>query len=98
MNGAPVTRSEFYSRAVRNAMFLRGEWIAPAGFIDEMPIKIRVLPDCIIITAHNTRELWGCAEDFNVAYVNKNKMEQWIEMFPGTLNDTSSGTGILGKS
>ncbi|HFK4763433.1 TPA: hypothetical protein ACG0MZ_005051 [Citrobacter farmeri] len=27
-----------------------------------MPIKIRVMPDCIVITTQNTRELYGCAE------------------------------------
>ncbi|WP_409515484.1 hypothetical protein [Atlantibacter sp.] len=24
-----------------------------------MPLKIRVMPDCIVITAQNTRELWA---------------------------------------
>ncbi|WP_336995530.1 SymE family type I addiction module toxin [Leclercia sp. UBA7405] len=38
---------------------MRGEWIAQAGFISGMPIKIRVMPDCIVITAQNTRELWA---------------------------------------
>jgi len=41
---------------------LRGEWIALAGFIGGMSIKIREMPDCIVITAQNTRKLWGCAE------------------------------------
>lgn len=27
-----------------------------------MPINNRVMPDCIVITARNTRELYGCAE------------------------------------
>ncbi|WP_260461711.1 hypothetical protein [Klebsiella aerogenes] len=41
-----------------------------------MPIRIRVTPDCIIITAQNTRELFGCAEALGVAGVNRIKMLQ----------------------
>ncbi|EOL8944630.1 SymE family type I addiction module toxin [Cronobacter dublinensis] len=84
----PTTRCEFYSRAVHNAIFLRGECIAQAGFTDGMPIKIRVMPDCIVITTQNTRELWGCAEGLSVAGVNRPKMNQWPKAFPGALNDT----------
>ncbi|WHQ20568.2 SymE family type I addiction module toxin [Edwardsiella anguillarum] len=62
--------------------------MAQAGFSDGMPIKIRVMPDCIVITAQNTRELWGCAERLSVTRFSKKKMEQWIQSFPGALNDT----------
>ncbi|MDT3667119.1 hypothetical protein ROK90_14030 [Cronobacter dublinensis] len=51
-------------------------------------IKIRVMPDYIIITTQNTRELWGCAEGLSVAGVNRPKMNQWPKAFPGALNDT----------
>ncbi|HGN9374403.1 TPA: SymE family type I addiction module toxin [Citrobacter pasteurii] len=86
----PTTRCEYYSRSSRNAIFLRGEWIAQAGFRDGMPIKIRVMPDCIVITAQNTRELWGCAEDLSVVPVNRKKMALWLAGFPGALNDTGN--------
>ncbi|EKM7515376.1 TPA: SymE family type I addiction module toxin [Klebsiella aerogenes] len=76
------------SRAVHNAIFLRGEWIPQAGFTDGMPLRTRVTPDCIIITAQNTRELYGCAEGLSVAGVNRAKMLQWLKTFPGALNDT----------
>ncbi|MGS3448429.1 hypothetical protein ACB376_10550 [Klebsiella electrica] len=46
------------------------------------------MPDCIVITTQNTRELWGCAEGLSVTYVNWQKMKQWLEGFPGTLNNT----------
>ncbi len=46
------------------------------------------MPDCIVITAQNTRELYGCAEGLSVAPVNRKKMAQWLKEFPGTLNDT----------
>ncbi|MEK6304688.1 MAG: SymE family type I addiction module toxin [Pantoea dispersa] len=100
----PTTRCGYYSRAVHNAIFLRGEWIPLAGFTDGMPIKIRVMPDCIVITTQNSRELWGCATRLSVTYVNRPKMLQWLEGFPGALNDTGDlpvikrGDGIAGKS
>ncbi|WP_313108736.1 SymE family type I addiction module toxin [Atlantibacter sp.] len=67
---------------------MRGEWVAQTGFVDGMPLKIRVMPDCIVITAQNTRELWACAEGLSVAAVNRRKMNQWLKTFPGALNDT----------
>ena len=73
---------------MHNAIFLRGEWVAQAGFVGGMPLKIRVMPDCIVITAQNTRELYGCAEGLSVVRVNKQKMNQWLKAFPGALNDT----------
>ena len=88
---------------MHNAIFLRVEWILHAGFTDGMPVKIRVMSDCIVITTRNSRELWGCAEGLSVTYVNRPKMLQWFKTFPGALNDTgdvpvslSAGTGILG--
>ncbi|EPM3195286.1 SymE family type I addiction module toxin [Cronobacter turicensis] len=67
--------------------FLHSAWIVLAGFADGMPIQIRVMPDCIVIP-HNTRELYGCAAELSVAYVNRQKIELWLEGFPGALNDT----------
>ncbi|AIR62861.1 hypothetical protein LH23_20015 [Cedecea neteri] len=62
--------------------------MSQAGFTPGMPIKIRVMPDCIVITTQNSRELWGCAEGLSVTHFNKKKMNQWIKDFPGALNDT----------
>ncbi|WP_390888433.1 MULTISPECIES: SymE family type I addiction module toxin [Lelliottia] len=59
----PATHREFYRRAVHYALFLLGEWLALAGFTDGMPVKIRVMPDCIVITAQNIRELWAAPRD-----------------------------------
>ena len=53
-----------------------------------MPIRIRVMPDCIVITTQNTRKLWGCAEDLSIPNFNKKKMNQCIKDFPGVLYDT----------
>ncbi len=68
-----------------------------------MPVKIRVMSDCIVITTRNNRELWGCAEGLGIAGVNRPKMIQWLKTFPGALNDTDDlsvikrGMGIVGK-
>jgi toxic protein SymE len=44
--------------------------------------------DYIVITTQNTRELWDYANGLRVAPVNRKKMMQWLETFPGALNDT----------
>lgn len=83
------------ARADASSTFLTSEarsGAAPAAapafrFRDGMPIKIRVMPDCIVITTQNTRELYGCAEGLSVAYVNRQKMKLWLEGFPEILND-----------
>ncbi|WP_406842416.1 hypothetical protein [Morganella morganii] len=50
-----------------------------------MQVKIRVMPDCIVITTQNSRELWGCAEGLSVTHVNRPKMLQWFNSFPARL-------------
>ena len=81
---------EFYSRVEGRAVHLYGEWMSQAGFINGMPVKIRVMKDCIVITPQNTRELWGCIEGMSVAYINKQKVKAWLKTFPGALNDTGN--------
>jgi toxic protein SymE len=62
--------------------------VNPAGFINGMPVKIRAMKDCIVITPQHTRELWGCLEGMSVVNINKQKVAQWLKTFPGALNDT----------
>ena len=84
----PLIRLEFYDRVRYDCLPLQGEWISQAGFTPGMPILIGVMPDCIVITTQNTRELWGCAEGLSILNFNKKKMNQWIMDFPGALYDT----------
>lgn len=81
---------ELYSRIRSRYLPLSGEWLFNAGFIDGMPVKIRVMPDCIVITPQNTRELWGCLEGMSVVNMNKQKVGIWLKTFPGSLNDTGN--------
>ncbi|ECK9504177.1 SymE family type I addiction module toxin [Salmonella enterica] len=79
---------EFYSRVEAHSVRLYGKWMPQAGFINGMPVKIRVMKDCIVITPQNTRELWGCLEGMSVTYINQRKVKAWLKDFPGALNDT----------
>jgi HSP20-like domain of unknown function (DUF1813). len=79
---------ELYSRVDNNYLPLEGEWLSRAGFINGMPVKIRVMKDCIVITPQHTRELWGCLDGMSVVNINKQKIAQWLKTFPGALNDT----------
>jgi HSP20-like domain of unknown function (DUF1813). len=78
---------ELYSRMDSNYLPLSGQWLSNAGFIDGMPVKIRVMKDCIVITPQHTRELWGCLEGMSMVYINKQKVVDWLKTFPGALND-----------
>lgn len=78
---------ELYSRVDCHYLPLSGKWLSNAGFINGMPVKIRVMKDCIVITPQHTRELWGCLEGMSVVNINKQKVEKWLKTFPGALND-----------
>ncbi|EBW1608699.1 hypothetical protein CB591_24600 [Salmonella enterica subsp. enterica serovar Livingstone] len=58
------------------------------NFINEMPVKIRVMHDCIVITPQHTREPFGCIEGMSVTYINQRNVKAWLENFPGALNNT----------
>ncbi|HHW9047200.1 SymE family type I addiction module toxin [Salmonella enterica] len=62
---------------------LYGEWMTQENFINEMPVKIRVMRDCIVITPQHTRELFGCIEGMSVTFINQKKVKAWLKTFPG---------------
>ncbi|QMM96400.1 type I addiction module toxin, SymE family [Citrobacter freundii] len=62
-------------------------WLPNAGFINGIPIKIRVMKDCIVITPQHTRELWGYLEGISVVDINKQKVTQWLKTRLGALHD-----------
>ena len=84
------THCEFYSSVGEHAIRLHGEWMPQAGFKEGMPIKIRVMKDCIVITAQNTDELWSCIEGMSVTGVNPQKVQAWLKTFPGALHNVGN--------
>ncbi|EAC0164239.1 type I toxin-antitoxin system SymE family toxin [Salmonella enterica subsp. enterica serovar Virchow] len=72
-----------YSRVERLSVRLYGEW-----FINGMPVKVRVMRDCIVITPQHTRGLFVCIEGMGVTRINKRSAEQWLKKFLGALNNT----------
>ena len=83
-----MAHCEFYFYIDCGSLRLHGDWITQAGFINGMPVKVRVMRDCIVITPQHTRELFGCIEGMSVAYINQKKLKAWLKTFPGALNDT----------
>jgi len=53
---------------------LSDKWLANAGFIDEMPVKMQFMKDCIVSTPQHTRELWECLEGMIFVNINKKKV------------------------
>lgn len=73
-----------HTHALRDFQFvLYGEWMPQAGFINGMPVKVRVMRDCIVITPQHTHGLFGCIEGMGVTRINKRSAEQWLKTFPG---------------
>lgn len=80
-----ISQAERYARVRFQAINLRGNWLSEAGFREGVPVKIRVMPDCIMITPQNTRELWNCLEGLSVEPFNAKATASWINQFPGGL-------------
>ncbi len=59
--------------------------MAQAGFINGMPVKIRVMKELrVVITPQNTRKLWGCIiEGMSVTYINQRNVKAWLKNFRG---------------
>lgn len=74
--------------ALRLSVRLYGEWMPQAGFINGMPVKVRVMRDCIVITPQHTHGLFGCIEGMGVTFINQKKVKAWLKTFPEALNDT----------
>ncbi|WP_036024538.1 SymE family type I addiction module toxin [Leminorella grimontii] len=66
-------------------MRLGGAWLTEAGFTEGMPLKIRVMPGCIVITAQNANELWSCLEGLSIAPFDASAAVRWLRGYPGGL-------------
>ncbi|MGJ0639546.1 SymE family type I addiction module toxin, partial [Xenorhabdus bovienii] len=70
------------------AINLSGNWLSEAGFSVNDPLKIRVMPGCLIITAQNFPELWHCLKSLNEGQWDDIAVADWLRQFPGKLNKT----------
>ncbi|AWH87801.1 SymE family type I addiction module toxin [Limnobaculum parvum] len=80
-----ISQAERYIRVNRNGVSLQGRWLAEAGFTHGMPLKVRVMPDCIVLTVQNTRELWSCLEGLSIQPFDANAALNWLNGYPGGL-------------
>ncbi|MER2475016.1 SymE family type I addiction module toxin [Photorhabdus laumondii] len=80
-----ISQAERFGKAATNSISLKGKWLQEAGFTPGMPLKIRVMPDCIVITAQNTLELWQCLEGLSIEPFNPSAAVDWIKYYPGGL-------------
>jgi len=50
-----------------------------------MPLKIRVMPSCLVISAQNIMELWHCLEGLSIDPFDEAAAAHWIKNYPGGL-------------
>lgn len=84
-----ISEGERYGEVDYDGILLDGSWLAEAGFTAGMPIKVRVMPDCIVITAQNLREMWGCLSGLSGGELNPELSARWLANFPGKLRAMS---------
>ncbi|NHB93166.1 SymE family type I addiction module toxin [Photorhabdus cinerea] len=80
-----ISQAERFGKVAKSGISLKGKWLQEAGFTFGMPLKIRVMPDCIVITAQNTQELWQCLEGLSIEPFNPSAAIDWIKYYPGGL-------------
>ncbi|MFP1754373.1 SymE family type I addiction module toxin [Lonsdalea quercina] len=65
---------------------ISGKWLTEAGFTTGRPLKLRVMPGCIVITAQDLRELWHCLEGLSREPFDECAAADWLNRFPGGLD------------
>ncbi|WKV50854.1 SymE family type I addiction module toxin [Dickeya fangzhongdai] len=85
-----ISQAERYERARFQAVSLQGAWLTEAGFTDGMPLKIRVMPGCMVITAQNTRELWHCLEGLSIDPLTRTPPPTGSGITPAALSSPSN--------
>ncbi|WP_139823982.1 SymE family type I addiction module toxin, partial [Lonsdalea iberica] len=68
------------------AINISGKWLQDAGFSTGQPLKLRVMPSCIVITVQDIRELWRCLERLSREPFNERAAADWLNCFPGGLD------------
>ncbi|MFP1740370.1 SymE family type I addiction module toxin [Lonsdalea quercina] len=68
------------------AINISGKWLTEAGFTTGQPLKLRVMPGCIVITVQDIRALWQDLHALSIAPFDENAVTHWLNRFPGGLN------------
>ncbi|QTF07881.1 type I toxin-antitoxin system SymE family toxin [Brenneria izadpanahii] len=68
------------------AINISGKWLQEAGFSSGQPLKLRVMPGCIVITVQDLRELWHCLEGLSREPFDERAAADWLNRFPGGLD------------
>ncbi|UJR62513.1 SymE family type I addiction module toxin [Dickeya zeae] len=68
------------------AITMAGHWLKEAGFRTGQPLKLRVMPGCIVITTQDIRALWQDLHALSVAAFDEQAVAQWLRGFPGGLD------------
>lgn len=73
-----ISESECYSIVDYEGIHLYGHWLTEAGFHVGMPVKVRIMPDCLVITAQNLRELLGCVAAMSSDEVSEQNAMEYL--------------------
>ncbi|MDX5631076.1 MULTISPECIES: SymE family type I addiction module toxin [unclassified Brenneria] len=68
------------------AINISGKWLQEAGFSTGQPLKLRVMPGCIVITVQDLRALWHCLEGLSLQPFDERAAADWLNRFPGGLD------------
>ncbi|MFP1853867.1 SymE family type I addiction module toxin [Lonsdalea quercina] len=68
------------------AINIAGQWLKDAGFTTGLPLKLRVMPGCLVITAQDIRELWFMLPGLSKAPFDERAAAEWLGAFPGGLD------------
>nr|WP_052012565.1 SymE family type I addiction module toxin [Pectobacterium betavasculorum] len=68
------------------AINMAGQWLKEAGFSTGQPLKLRIMPGCIVITVQDIRALWQDLHALSIAPFDEDAVTYWLNRFPGGLN------------
>ncbi|MBN3265832.1 SymE family type I addiction module toxin [Pectobacterium brasiliense] len=68
------------------AINMAGHWLKDAGFTTGQPLKLRIMPGCIVITVQDIRALWQDLHALSVAPFDEDAVTHWLNRFLGGLN------------
>ncbi|BES83358.1 hypothetical protein PEC302107_40850 [Pectobacterium araliae] len=68
------------------AINLSGHWLKEAGFSTGQPLKLRIMPGCIVITTQDIRALWQDLQALSIAPFDEYAVTHWLTVFPAGWN------------